>query len=187
MPGRRELLLLLFLLPACAVNTHQDQSLPSSDTVQATLVQSRLIHSVDQSSITTAVSTVLEEMGFKLESAASNSGQLSASRNSEQNAPSILEGLAVLGFYVLTHSTSAPPWSSSSRDAKETITAAVEIAPEASVTGCHIRLLFHRVAYDHEEKISRKEVINEREMYDRFYRLLQSRLDQKIEQIKLPG
>ena len=187
MPGRRELLLLLSLLSACSVNNHQEQSPQFFDAAQATLLQSRLVHSVDQSSVTTAVSAVLEEMGFQLESTASNSGQLSASRNSEQNAPSILEGLAVLGFYMLTHSTSAPPWSSSSRDAEETITAAVEIAPEATVTGCHIRLLFHRVAYDHEEKISRKEVITEREMYDKFYLLLQSRLEQKIEQIKLPG
>lgn len=187
MPGKIKLLPLLILLQACSVGTHQNQPPVSPDTTQAYLIQSRLIRSGDQASIASAASAVLKEMGFEIESAGGDPGLLSARRSRETDDASVLAGIAVLGFYLLTHSTSAPPWSSSKDDAKAVVKASVEIQPDHSTSAHRIRLLLFDVTYDGEGRVSRDVVIDEPEMYDRFFSMLQITLGLQVEQAKLPG
>lgn len=158
------------VLAACIDQIPREALELPQQSLQRRQIQTRVFDTVDETRMLAAASGVLQDLGFNIDESETDLGVIVSSkqrdaREAGQVARSVLTTLA--GAYM----TFGLYWGASGPiDDVQVIRAALVTAPSGSGDGrMAVRITFQRVVWDTDGVVSRREAIDEPQIYEEFF------------------
>ena len=158
-----------FFFIGCAT-VPKDVLKPSEDYLAKRQNQMRKYETTDQTMMLSAVTGVLQDLGFTLDESESKIGLVVASKEAKAVDPGlttvavVADILSAIGGTYSDYTMQA--------DATQFVRASVITKPSLEGSNTVVRVTFQRIVFNHYGDINRMETVNEEEIYQTFYEML---------------
>lgn len=165
--------LLACVTSACVDRIPRDALVLSQESMQRRQAQTRVYDTADEASMLAAAGGVLQDLGFNIDESETDLGVIVSSkrRDAMQTDQVIRSVIATLAGAAVTFGTY---WGASDPiDDVQEIRASLVTAPSGeSGRQIAVRITFHRIVWDTDGEISRREAIDEPAIYQEFFNAL---------------
>jgi hypothetical protein len=151
--------LLLFSLVACTHKIPRDAMALSPESLKDRQLQTRIFETDDEKMLLTASAAVLQDSGYTIEESEVSCGVIVSSRERDVTNPGQVVGSIMLGICL-----GAPvPW-----DKRQRVEASLATNP---IDGQRIavRITFQHVVWNNNNQVSKREQINDPQIYQEFF------------------
>jgi hypothetical protein len=153
------MVLLLFSLVACTHKIPRDAMALSPESLKDRQLQTRIFETDDEKKLLTASAAVLQDSGYTIEESEVSCGVIVSSRERDVTNPGQVVGSIMLGICL-----GAPvPW-----DKRQRVEASLATNP---IDGQRIavRITFQHVVWNNNNQVSKREQINDPQIYQEFF------------------
>lgn len=161
MPILLVIIAILFALCGCATTVPEEALRLPPQSLADRQIQTRRFDGISEAELLSACAGVLQDLGFNLDEAESNLGLLVVSKQRTAHEPTKATMAKLLDILVDIEIEV---------DKEQQIRASLVTQPVAGTTDSyHVRVTFQRIVWNTENSISKRQVLNEPELHQRFF------------------